>query len=157
MRVSTFVQQTWQSEELMRPVLRYGQALMTHISQTSACNRHHGIEQRLCRWLLAMLDRQSCQEVRVTHERIAAMLGVRREGVTMAVRKLQRAGLLSDEQGRGRIRVLDQTGRRAASCECHAVIRAAYDELLDDVEVNLPPPIPARLRADAACSPASWR
>lgn len=157
MRVSTFVQQTWQSEELMRPVLRYGQALMTHISQTSACNRHHGIEQRLCRWMLAILDRQPSQEVRVTHERIAAMLGVRREGVTMAVRKLQRAGLLSDENGRGRINVLDRSGLEAGTCECHAVIRAAYDELLDDTDVSVPQPIPSRPRANVAYSPATWR
>lgn len=134
MPVPSFVQQTWRSADLMRPVLRYGQALMLHVSQTSACNRHHGLEQRLCRWLLSMLDRQPDREVLVTQERIAAMLGVRREGVTTAAFKLQKEGLI--RYARGHVQVLDRAGLEARSCECHAVIRAAYEELLDDFDAS---------------------
>lgn len=134
MAVPSFVQQTWRSADLMRPVLRYGQALMLHVSQTSACNRHHGLEQRLCRWLLSMLDRQQSREVLVTQERIAAMLGVRREGVTTAAFKLQKEGLI--RYARGHVQVLDREALEARSCECHMVIRAAYEELFDDIDAT---------------------
>lgn len=94
------------SEPVMQQLLRYTQALFTHMAQTSACNRHHALDTQLCRWLLQHLDRQASDELQITQERIAGMLGVRREGITGAAMKLQRAGLIN--YGRGRIRVLDR-------------------------------------------------
>jgi CRP-like cAMP-binding protein len=134
MGVPALVQQAWRSEAVMRPLLRYGQALVTHIAQTSACNRLHGLEPRLCRWLLSMLDRQHCNEVLVTQDRIAAMLGVRREGVTAAALKLQKAGII--RYVRGHISVLDRAGLEAGACACHAVIKSAHDSLLDEADVK---------------------
>jgi len=118
------------STEVMRPLLRYTQALFTHMAQTSGCNRHHAIDQQLCRWLLLHLDLGVDDQVAATQERIAAMLGVRRSGVTEAALKLQEAGLI--RYGRGRITVLDRVGLEARSCECYAVIRQGYDRLLDE-------------------------
>ena len=118
------------SEALMQRLLCYTQALFTHMAQTSACNKHHALDQQLCRWLLLNLDRQSSDEIVVTHERIADMLGVRREGVTGAALKLQKAGLI--QYRRGRISVLDRDGLEERSCECYAVVRRAYDRLLGD-------------------------
>ena len=118
------------SEALMQQLLCYTQALFTHMAQTSACNRHHALDQQLCRWLLLNLDRRMGNEIVVTQERIADMLGVRREGVTGAALKLQRAGLI--QYRRGRIAILDRAGLEERSCECYAVVRRAYDRLLGD-------------------------
>jgi CRP-like cAMP-binding protein len=123
----------WQanrSEALMQPLLCYTQALFTQMAQTSACNRHHALDQQLCRWLLLNLDRRKGNEIIVTQERIADMLGVRREGVTGAALKLQKAGLI--RYRRGRIAILDRAGLEDRSCECYAVVRRAYDRLLRD-------------------------
>jgi len=109
-------------------LLRYTQALITQMTQTAVCNRHHSIEQQLCRWLLLSLDRLSTNELRMTQELIANMLGVRREGVTEAAGKLQDAGLIVYR--RGRITVLDRPGVEARSCECYQVVKTELDRLL---------------------------
>ncbi len=116
------------SEALMQPVLRYLHALFKQIAQTSACNRHHAVEQQLCRWLLLNGDRLESTEVKATQERIARMLGVRREGVTVGAGKLQSAGLI--RYGRGRISIIDRKGLEQRSCECYSVLRRAQDQLL---------------------------
>ena len=108
--------------------LRYTQALITQMAQTAVCNRHHTIEQQLCRWLLLSLDRLPANELTMTQELIANMLGVRREGVTEAAGKLQAQGLIS--YSRGRITVLDRPGLEARTCECYAVVKKEYDRLL---------------------------
>lgn len=118
------------SEPLMQQLLCYTQALFTHMAQTSACNRHHALDQQLCRWLLLNLDRRHGNEILVTQERIAEMLGVRREGVTVAALKLQKAGLI--QYRRGRIAILDRVGLEERSCECYGVVRRAYDRLPRD-------------------------
>ena len=109
-------------------LLRYTQALITQMSQTAACNRHHSVEQQLCRWLLLSLDRLSTNVLTMTQELIANMLGVRREGVTDAAGKLQARGLI--RYSRGRIEILDRTGLEAVVCECYAVVKKEYDRLL---------------------------
>ncbi|HSG75967.1 MAG TPA: Crp/Fnr family transcriptional regulator [Burkholderiales bacterium] len=114
--------------ELQHLLLRFTQALITQMTQTAVCNRHHAVEQQLCRWLLLMLDRLSAPELRMTQELIANMLGVRREGVTEAAGKLQALGLI--EYRRGRISVLDRPGLEARVCECYAVVKREYDRLL---------------------------
>ena len=111
-------------------LLRYTQALITQMSQTAACNRHHSLHQQLCRWLLLSMDRLQGSELRMTQELIANMLGVRREGVTEAASKLQKAGLI--RYARGHITVLDRPGLEQASCECYAVVKKEYDRLLPD-------------------------
>ena len=115
---------------MMRLMLRYTQALMTQISQTAVCNRHHSIEQQLCRWLLLNLDRLPSMELTITQELIASMLGVRREGITEAAGNLQRAGLISYR--RGHITVLDRPGLETHSCECYLVVRKEFQRLLGD-------------------------
>jgi CRP-like cAMP-binding protein len=115
-------------EPVLRQLLRYAQALFTHMAQTSACHRHHELFPQLCRWLLQHLDRQAGDEMLVTHERIAILLGARREGITGAALKLQAAGLI--RYHRGRIQVLDRRGLEARSCECYDVVRQAYDRLV---------------------------
>lgn len=115
------------SGPVMQQLLRYTQALFTHMAQTSACHQHHALAPQLCSWLLQHLDRQAGDELQVTHERIAGMLGVRREGVTTAALKLQRDGLI--RYGRGRIHVLDRRGLEEQSCECYGVVRRGYDRL----------------------------
>ncbi|HEV7613698.1 MAG TPA: Crp/Fnr family transcriptional regulator [Steroidobacteraceae bacterium] len=109
-------------------LLRYTQALITQMSQTAVCNRHHTLDQQLCRWLLLSLDRLQANELTMTQELIANMLGVRREGVTEAAGKLQHAGLIS--YARGHIRVLDRPGLEERACECYAVVKNEYDRLL---------------------------
>ena len=109
-------------------LLRYTQALITQMAQTAVCNRHHALERQLCRWLLLSLDRQTGNELVMTQELIAYMLGVRREGVTEAALKLQAAGLI--RYARGHISVLDRRGLEQRSCECYAVVRKEYDRLL---------------------------
>jgi len=116
------------SEAVMQQLLRYTQALFTHMAQTSACHRHHALDQQLCRWLLQHLDRRGSSDMQVTQERIAGMLGVRREGVTVGTKKLQQAGVI--ETRRGRISVLDRAGLERRSCECYAVVRQVYERLL---------------------------
>ena len=117
---------------LQRLLLRYTQALMTQMSQTAACNRHHSVEQQLCRWLLLTHDRVSSPELVITQELIAGMLGVRREGVTEAAGNLQRAGFISYR--RGHISVLDRAGLESRSCECYAVVKKELNRLLSDVQ-----------------------
>ena len=113
---------------MMHLLLRYTQALITQMAQTAVCNRHHSLDQQLCRWLLLSLDRLSGNELVMTQELIANMLGVRREGVTEAALKLQAAGLI--RYARGHITALDRAGLEARTCECYAVVRKEYDRLL---------------------------
>jgi DNA-binding transcriptional MocR family regulator len=114
----------------MRLLLRYTQAFITQMAQTGVCNRHHSLEQQLCRWLLLSLDRLSSNELAMTQELIANMLGVRREGVTAAARNLQSEGLIRYK--RGRITVLDRPGLEARVCECYAVVKKESERLLPD-------------------------
>lgn len=116
---------------LQRVLLRYTQALMTQMAQTAACNRHHSVEQQLCRWLLSTLDRLPSNELTMTQELVASMLGVRREGITEAAGKLQRAGFISYR--RGHIAVLDRSGLERHACECYVVVRKELRRLLADV------------------------
>lgn len=109
-------------------MLRYAQALMTQITQTAVCNRHHSLDQQLCRWLLLSLDRRSGDELIMTQELIAKMLGVRREGVHEAASKLQDAGLI--HYARGHIHVLDRKELEKRSCECYAAVKREYERLL---------------------------
>jgi len=109
-------------------LLRYTQALITQMAQTVVCNRHHTVDQQLCRWLLLSLDRLPANELTMTHELIANMLGVRREGVTGAVSKLQRLGVI--DHSRGHITVLDRPALERLSCECYAVVKKETDRLL---------------------------
>ena len=109
-------------------LLRYTQALITQMTQTAVCNRHHTLDQQLCRWLLLSLDRLRGNELVMTQELIANMLGVRREGVTEAAGDLHKAGLISYK--RGHITVLDRAGLERRSCECYAVVKKEYDRLL---------------------------
>src|SRR5947208_2547656 len=116
------------SGDVQHLLLRFTQALITQMTQTAVCNRHHAVDQQLCRWLLLMLDRLSSNEVLMTQELIANMLGVRREGVTEAAGKLQADGLI--EYSRGRITVPDRRPLEARVCECYAVVKKEYDRLL---------------------------
>jgi CRP-like cAMP-binding protein len=109
-------------------LLRYTQALITQMAQTAVCNRHHTLDQQLCRWLLLSLDRLRTNELAMTQELIANMLGVRREGVTEAAGRLDKAGLIRYQ--RGRITVLDRAGLEERTCECYAVVKREYDRLL---------------------------
>jgi CRP-like cAMP-binding protein len=109
-------------------LLRYTQALITQMSQTAVCNRHHSLDQQLCRWLLLSLDRLQGNELVMTQELIANMLGVRRGGVTEAALRLQEAGLI--RYARGHITVLDRDGLQRRTCECYAVVKKEYDRLL---------------------------
>jgi CRP-like cAMP-binding protein len=113
---------------ILHLLLRYTQALITQMAQTAVCNRHHSLDQQLCRWLLLSMDRLQGDELVMTQELIANMLGVRREGVTEAALKLQRAGLI--RYARGHITVLDRPGLEHRTCECYAVVKQEYDRLL---------------------------
>lgn len=115
-------------QSLFQLLLRYIQALITQIAQTAACNRHHSIYQQLCRWLLLNLDRQASNQILVTHDYLANMLGVRRESITDAAGKLQQKGLIS--YGRGRLSVLNRQGLEAQVCECYHVITAEFERLI---------------------------
>jgi CRP-like cAMP-binding protein len=114
--------------EMQHLLLRYTQALLTQMAQTAVCNRHHSVDQQLCRWLLLSLDRLPSNEVSMTQELIANMLGVRREGVTEAAGNLQNAGLI--RYSRGRITVLDRAKLEQRVCECYAVVKKEFDRLL---------------------------
>jgi CRP-like cAMP-binding protein len=113
---------------LQHVLLRYTQALITQMTQTAVCNRHHTVDQQLCRWLLMSLDRVRANELHMTHELIANMLGVRREGVSESAGKLQKQGLI--EYQRGHIKVLDRVGVEASACECYTVVKRESDRLL---------------------------
>ncbi|HZX22051.1 MAG TPA: Crp/Fnr family transcriptional regulator [Woeseiaceae bacterium] len=115
----------------MRLLLRYTQALITQMSQTAVCNRHHSVDQQLCRWLLLSLDRLPSNELKMTQELIANMLGVRREGVTEAAGRLRDLGIIA--YSRGHITVLDRSNLEDRVCECYAVVKKEFDRLLSDV------------------------
>ena len=127
MAAATIEAHAARSDTVMRALLRYTQALFGQMAQTSACRRHHLLDQQLCRWLLLQLDRLDSADMRATHEGIAGMLGVRREGVTEAANALQRAGLIRN--ARGLIQVLDRAGLEARCCECYAVLRRGSERL----------------------------
>ena len=116
---------------MQRLLLRYTQALITQMTQTAACNRHHSVEQQLCRWLLLTLDRLHSGELVMTQELVASMLGVRREGITEAAGKLQQAGYI--RYRRGHISVLERSGLETRACECYAVVKKELNRLLSDV------------------------
>jgi CRP-like cAMP-binding protein len=118
------------SGAFQRLLLRYTSALLTQMAQTAVCNRHHTVDQQLCRWLLLCLDRLPSNELTMTQELIANMLGVRREGVTEAAGRLQSAGLI--HYSRGHIRILDRPGLEARVCECYEVVRKEFSRLLPD-------------------------
>jgi CRP-like cAMP-binding protein len=119
---------------MQRLFLRYTQALITQTTQTAACNRHHSVEQQLCRWLLSTLDRVPTRELIITQELVASMLGVRREGITEAAGKLQNAGFI--RYRRGHIAVLDRSGLETRACECYAVVKKELSRLLCDVQLR---------------------
>ena len=116
---------------MQRLLLRYTQALLTQMSQTAACNRHHSVEQQLCRWLLLTLDRLPSNELVMTQELVASALGVRRESITEVAGKLQRGGFV--RYRRGHITVLERSGLEAGACECYAVVKKEFARLLSDV------------------------
>jgi len=130
LRANLIKQEFEQAGPAMHLLLRYTQALITQMAQTAVCNRHHSLDQQLCRWLLLSLDRLPGNELVMTQELIANMLGVRREGVTEAALKLQKIGLI--RYSRGRISVLDRPGLEQRTCECYAVVKKEYDRLLPD-------------------------
>ncbi len=131
------LERRWLKQAFERPgalhqlLLRYTQALMTQMTQTAVCNRHHSVEQQLCRWLLVTLDRIPSGQIVMTQELVASMLGVRREGVTDAAGRLQESGVI--RYRRGHITVLQRPGLETRSCECYEVVRKEFARLLDDV------------------------
>jgi CRP-like cAMP-binding protein len=128
LRATMLKQEISQNGSLLRLLLRYTQALITQMAQTAVCNRHQSVDQQLCRWLLLSLDRLPSNELTMTQELIAHNLGVRREGVTEAAKKLQLAGLI--DYRRGHITVLDRPGLEARACECYQVVKTEFDRLL---------------------------
>jgi CRP-like cAMP-binding protein len=128
LRSQVFSYELERSTQAQRLLLRYTQARITQLSQTAACNRHHLLDQQLCRWLLLRLDRLPSNELFITQEMIANLLGVRREGVTAAAARLQKEGLI--RYSRGRIMVLDRARLADRACECYAVVKQEYDRLL---------------------------
>ena len=125
---SHVIKEEFNRATVLHLLLRYTQALITQMAQTAVCNRHHSLDQQLCRWLLLSLDRLEGNQLVMTQELIANMLGVRREGVTEGALNLQKSGLIS--YSRGRITVLDRTGLEKRTCECYAVVKNEYDRLL---------------------------
>jgi CRP-like cAMP-binding protein len=128
LNASLMMQEFNRAGPVLHLLLRYTQALITQMAQTAVCNRHHSLDQQLCRWLLLSLDRLRSNDLVMTQELIANMLGVRREGVTEAAGHLQDAGLI--RYRRGRITVLDRAGLESRTCECYAVVKKEYDRLL---------------------------
>ncbi|WP_198155861.1 Crp/Fnr family transcriptional regulator [Herbaspirillum autotrophicum] len=128
LRGDVMLQEFNQAGPVLHLLLRYTQALLTQMAQTAVCNRHHSLDQQLCRWLLLSLDRIDSPQLSMTQELIANMLGVRRESVTEAAGHLQDAGLI--RYHRGHITVLDRTGLERRTCECYAVVKREYDRLL---------------------------
>ena len=131
LRAAILQEQFDQAGPVLHLLLRYTQALLTQMGQTAVCNRHHSLDQQLCRWLLLSLDRLQGDVLVMTQELIANMLGVRREGVTECAVRLQRAGLI--RYSRGRISVLNRPGLEKRSCECYAVVKREYDRLLPPI------------------------
>ena len=129
-KASWLMQEFDRSRPVQQLLLRYMQALLTQTAQTALCNRHHSLQQQLCRWLLMSLDRLPSDEIFATQELIASTLGVRREGVTSAARHLQDAGLIAYR--RGHISVLDRAGLEQSACECYAVVKQRYEDLLPE-------------------------
>jgi CRP-like cAMP-binding protein len=127
-RASILKKELQRNGELLRIALLYAQTFVTQISQTAVCNRFHSVDQQLCRWLLMSRDRLASSEMHLTHELIANMLGVRREGVTQAAGKLQAKGLI--QYSRGKIHILDREGMEKEVCECYAVVSKEYARLL---------------------------
>ena len=125
---AALAREAFKRQPVLDLLLRYTQALITQMAQTAVCNRHHSVDQQLCRWMLLSLDRRRSNELVMTQELIANMLGVRREGVTESAAKLQRLGLI--RYARGHITVLDRAGLEQRSCECYAVVKKEYDRLL---------------------------
>jgi CRP-like cAMP-binding protein len=125
------MQEFQRSGAMQHLLLRYTQALMTQMTQTAVCNRHHSVEQQLCRWLLVTLDRIPSGQIVMTQELVASMLGVRREGVTEAAGRLQAAGVI--RYRRGHITVLERAGLETRTCECYEVVRKEFARLLSDV------------------------
>lgn len=136
LRQAVFLEEFNRAGAMMRLLLRYTQALITQMALTAACNRRHTLEQQLCRWFLLTLDRMSGNELIITQELIASMLGVRREGVTEAAGKLQRAGIINYR--RGHITVLERAGLNLRTCECYEVVRKEFDRLLPGDTVTRP-------------------
>jgi len=128
LKANLMMQEFNRAGPVLHLLLRYTQALITQMTQTAVCNRHHSLDQQLCRWLLLSLDRLHSDELVMTQELIANMLGVRREGVTEAAGHLQKAGLIRYQ--RGRITVLDRERLEQRTCECYAVVKKEYDRLL---------------------------
>src|SRR6267378_6905147 len=128
LKANLMMQEFNRAGPVLHLLLRYTQALITQMAQTAVCNRHHSLDQQLCRWLLLSLDRLQGNELVMTQELIANMLGVRREGVTEGALKLQQAGLI--RYARGHISVLDRDGLQKRTCECYAVVKKEYDRLL---------------------------
>jgi len=127
MTSSVLMQEFHRGGPVLHLLLRYTQALITQMAQTAVCNRHHALDQQLCRWMLLTLDRLDSNQVVMTHELLSTILGVRRAGISEAAGRLQHDGLIRYE--RGRITVLDRAGLQARSCECYAVVKAEYDRL----------------------------
>jgi CRP-like cAMP-binding protein len=130
LKASSMMQEFNRAGPVLHLLLRYTQALITQMAQTAVCNRHHSLDQQLCRWLLLSLDRLPSDELVMTQELIANMLGVRREGVTEAAVQLQQAGLI--QYRRGHIAVLDRKGLEQRACECYAVVKKEYGRLLPE-------------------------
>jgi CRP-like cAMP-binding protein len=128
LKASLMMQEFNRGGPVMHLLLRYTQALITQMAQTAVCNRHHSLDQQLCRWLLLSLDRLQSNQLVMTQEPIANMLGVRREGVTEAAGQLHKAGLIRYQ--RGHITILDRAGLERRTCECYAVVKKEYDRLL---------------------------
>jgi CRP-like cAMP-binding protein len=140
LKASLLVQEFERGGPVQRLLLRYTQALITQMTQTAVCNRHHSVEQQLCRTLLLTLERLNGSSLTLTHELIAGILGVRREGVSEAAGNLQRAGLI--RYSRGHIEVLDRAGLQKAVCECYGVVKLEFDRLLSDIPRVNPPEAP---------------
>jgi CRP-like cAMP-binding protein len=134
LKSSLMMQEFNRGGPVLHLLLRYTQALITQMAQTAVCNRHHSLDQQLCRWLLLSLDRLQSNELVITQELIASMLGVRREGVTEAAGNLQKDGLI--RYRRGHITVLDRAGLEQRTCECYAVVRNEYERLLPSAKAT---------------------
>jgi CRP-like cAMP-binding protein len=131
---SVLMQEFNRGGAVLHLLLRYTQALITQMAQTSACNRHHALDQQLCRWLLLTLDRLPASELVMTQELLSTILGVRRASISDAAGQLQRDGLIRYE--RGRISVLDRPALEGRACECYAVVKKEYDRLLPDIKAT---------------------
>jgi CRP-like cAMP-binding protein len=158
LRADQFRSELERNPAMQRRLLIYTQTLITQMAQTAACNRHHTVDQQLCRWLLLSLDRSASNRITITQELIANMLGVRREGITEAACKLQKRGVIA--YSRGRIEILDRVRLEALSCECYGVIRNASEPVLAYLRSAVPTPVPMpqvspSLLAAAAATPTA--